>query len=154
MKQLMTAFLLVFLGILKTAWAEDFRVRLGIEGGQVRELILGVQKTATDGIDEKLDILVPPFGMGTGTVGLVPEDSEKSLLYRDVRGPALPKTWRVALAPAQRPVMLTWVVAELPPDTDCQLECEGIKIDMRQQSRLSVRKKTILLLTISPKKKP
>ena len=146
--------LLFFLAAVTTVLAKDFRLRLAVEGGQVRELVLGIQEKATDGIDPELDILVPPFGMGTGIVGLVPDGQENNLLYRDIRGPSLPKTWRVSLAPANRSIVLNWKIEELPPDTDCQLEYEGAKIDMRRLLRLSVKKKTILTLTISPRKKP
>ncbi|MBQ6473777.1 MAG: hypothetical protein IJJ33_17455 [Victivallales bacterium] len=150
----MTAVLLSCLVMATSVLAEGFSVRLGIDGGQVRELFLGVQEKATDGIDQDLDIMAPPFGMGSGIVGLVSDGQDPSLLYRDVRSPALPKTWRVSVAPARRPIVLTWKVADLPPNTVCQIENAGIRLDMRQCARLSIKNKTILSLTIAPQRKP
>ena len=154
MKRLKSAVLLFCLMAVTSVLAEDFRLSLGIEGGQVRDLILGVQENATDGFDQEWDVMVPPFGMGTGIVGLLPGGKDTNLLYRDVRGPSLPKTWRVSLAPSRRSIVVSWKVAELPPNTVCQLEYNGVKLDMRQCSQLSVKNKTVLVLTISSKDKP
>ena len=154
MKHLLPLFLL--LACTPFLPAQPIELPLNLENAQVARLVIGTHPEATDGLDRKLDIYVPPFGMGTGTAGILLPVKSADMLYQDLRSTTLPQTWSVRCVPAARPIVLTWSPKAIPAGVSVLLRRQnGSLLDMRKVSLLRISAAETISITVSrPAAKP
>ena len=132
---------------------EPFQGTIQVKNGQVRELHFGWQNGATNEYDTGVDIVIPPFGMGSGIVGFQQSATSKDRLYKDLRAPRLPQEWLLFADPlrSRRPVVLSWDPALLPKDISFQLQVQNRTILMSQNNTVSVKEQGIIRIRAEKK---
>ena len=134
------------------ARSADFKIRLGLVHGHLRETYFGCAEGATDGYDRGHDDMAPPPGIETGYTAFVSGD-KRLLLYRDTRGFADTVTWRfLAQVYATKTIKIDWKPAEFPEEYDFSLRAGDKTIDMRKIHEVEVPKTEEL--TITAKRRP
>lgn len=134
----------------KSQITAPFALTLKVDNGQVGELVLGCKQEATDGVDRKHDIAVPPFGMGTGVVGLKIPGNDLAL-YQDFRSLNLPQTWLLdCKVQGKQPIKISWKPATLPENAVFTLTyANGRTVNMKKIIRANVKQSQVLKITAS-----
>ena len=141
-------FLCAFLAF--AADTASFELSLGIANAQVGQLVIGCQQDATDSYDRGRDIYVPPFGMGTGVVGIIVDEKNPNKLYKDIRSPRLPQEWRIDCKPARVPIILRWQKDVFPDGLRLTAtSSKGSVTDMREKSSLRISSADTITITVS-----
>ena len=146
--------MLLFLGAAVSVLAlEPFAGMLTVKNGQVREVHFGWQEGASNGYDSGVDVLIPPFAMGSGVVGFLQAGESKEMLYKDLRAPALPQEWRLSADPlrTRRPVQFSWDPASLPKEVSFTIRVNGKVLDMSQTSTVSLAEKGVIVIRATTK---
>jgi len=142
---------LLFCAFLAFAADASFECTLTIKNAQVSQLIIGCHQDATDGYDRGRDIYVPPFGMGTGVIGIILAEKSPNMLYKDIRPPKYPQTWRIDCKPARNPIILSWKQQDFPDGLLLKATTgKGNVIDMRAKNGLRISSAEVITITVSP----
>ena len=142
---------LLFCAFLTFAADASFELTLNTSNAQVGHLIIGSHKDATDGYDRGRDIYVPPFGMGTGIVGIFVSEKNPNMLYKDIRSTKLPQEWRIDCKPARNPIVVSWQKKDFPEGLQFKAtNGKGIVTDMREKSSVRITAADTVTITVSP----
>ena len=145
------SFILILVAVMARAADVSFEIPFTFDNAQVAKLLIGCHPEATDGYDSGRDIYVPPFGMGTGVIGIKVADDNPNMLYKDIRSTKLPQTWRIDCKPAQKPIMMRWTKGAFPAGLQVRaVTGKGNAIDMNVVSQLKVSKPDVITITVSP----
>lgn len=129
----------------------SFEIPFTFDNAQVAKLLIGCHPDATDGYDRGRDIYVPPFGMGTGVIGIKLTDDNPNMLYKDIRSMKLPQTWRIDCKPAQKPITMRWTKGAFPAGLQVKASIgKGTVIDMNVLSQLKIARPDVITITVSP----
>ena len=143
--------LLFLFAIMAYSDETSFMLPIAFDNAQVNQLVIGCHEDATDGYDRGRDIYVPPFGMGTGTIGIIVDEKNPNKLYKDIRSRNLPQTWRIDCKPAKKPLVMHWSKAELPPGLQFKATSSNGRVtDMNAVFRLQISKADVITITVSP----
>ncbi|MBR0458735.1 MAG: hypothetical protein IJJ26_05830, partial [Victivallales bacterium] len=113
----------------------------------------GWKEGAGNGYDSGVDVLIPPFAMGSGMVGFLQTGDRKEMLYTDLRAPELPQEWKISADPlrTRRPVQFSWDPASLPKDVSFTIRVGNKDVDMSQSSTVSLPEKGVLVIRATKK---
>jgi len=101
---------------------ELWRLPVDITGGQLGEVVIGMNSSATDGFDVGIDWLSPPPGQGVGFAALEIPGND---LARDFRPPADEAEWTLFVSAGEVPVDLAWDTASVPEHGLFMIEVDG-----------------------------
>jgi len=136
--------------------ADDFKVRLGLKHGHLRELYVGCAEKAGPGYDRDLDDFAPPHGIQTGYTVLLPAVPNLPAFYKDIRGFADTVTWKLqAQVYGTKTIEVTWDGSALPAEYDFTIRKGKQRVNMREQARIECEKSAVLTITATrraPKK--
>ena len=130
-----------FLGTAEAAWRIILEFEMpdpAADGGYaVNRVVLGTETTATDQFDAQWDTLAYSGG-ALKAASIHPEyASSRSLLWQDIQGEGLPKTWTIETrSEKEGQVTMSWKLDGLPENSSVTLEDadSGSILDMRNQS--------------------
>ncbi len=139
--------LLLCAGLLQ---AQEFEVKILLENAHVGELLFGCQAGGSAGYDRGKDIFCPPGGMGdTGLVWFAAPQAELPSLYKDIKDCVFPQRWELQVQPPLRKkLILKWVPQELPGELEFQLAGNGVDLDMKKTSELTISAKGSLQIIV------
>ena len=131
-------------------YAQEFEVKILLENAHVGELLFGCQTGATVGYDRGKDIFCPPGGMGdTGLAWFAAPQTDLPSLYKDIKGCEFPQRWELQVQPPRREkLILKWEPQKLPGELEFQLTGNGVDLDMKKASELTVTAKGTLLISV------
>lgn len=137
-----------------SAFAEGFRVRIGLVNGHLKEVFFGCEEGATSGYDRSLDDLAPPPGIQTGyTAFETPVVNMPKFFYKDIRGLDKEVTWKFyAEVFPKKPVTVSWDPADLPEAHEFVLSGAGFSGSMRERSSVTVESTDTLMIKMTPRK--